>query len=152
LRAAALYDIRGNGRQALTAGAGEEFVTAGFLSAIGSTGIARVDWLHRDGDDELQLDVRYSLFSRLFTGGSYTYANAHRGNAWVGAQLPIGDHEIGMTLLERYERDDWATDFGLRYAVPFRNFRVTVGGDITNAFDTGLVDPRAWRVWARVQL
>ena len=155
-RAGAIYDIRGNGRQALTASAGEELVSAGFLGAIGSTGVARVDWLRRDetGEDELQLDVRYSLFNRLFTGGSYTYVDtdAHRGNAWVSAQLPIGEHEITMTLLERHERDAWASDFALRYAIPVRSVRLTVGGDITNTFASDVLEPRSWRVFARAHL
>lgn len=152
LRAAAIYDVRGNGRQALTASAGEDLVSAGFLSAIGATGVARVDWLRRDGEDELQLDVRYSIFNRLFTGGSYTYADGHRGNAWVSAELPIGEREITLTFMERYERDAWASDFALRYAIPVRDLRLTVAGDVTNAFDSEFVASRAWRVWARVRL
>lgn len=160
-RVAASYDIRGNGRQAFTASFGRyafgsDVLTAGFATAIGSTGVVRLDYLRRDGDDELQVDARYSLFGRLQTGGSYTRDGAQqfadRGNAWLGAQLPLGEQEIGATLLERYERGAWMTDVALRYVVPFPHFRLTVAGDVTNAFDREAHEPRGWRVWLRVAI
>jgi hypothetical protein len=160
-RAAAIYDVRGNGRQALTASFGryadrEDVFTAGFASAIGSTGTGRLDYLRAEGENELQLDVRYSLFGRLHTGGGYTYndtaAFAHRGHAWVGAELPLGEQEIGGTLLERYERDAWASDLALRYTVPFPRFHLTIATDVTNVFDAAAAEPRAWRVWLRARL
>ncbi|HEY0158034.1 MAG TPA: carboxypeptidase-like regulatory domain-containing protein [Thermoanaerobaculia bacterium] len=151
-RIAAIYDVRGNGRQALTGSVGDELVSAGFLTAIGSTGTARVDYLRREGGGEMQLDVRYSLFARLFTGGSYTYADEHRGNAFVSTQLPLGEHELGMTLLERYEQRAWATDAALRYTIPFNKFGLTVAGDLTNALASERVEARSWRLWARIRL
>ncbi|HYK05128.1 MAG TPA: carboxypeptidase-like regulatory domain-containing protein [Thermoanaerobaculia bacterium] len=160
-RLAATYDVRGNGRQALTASFGRyahrlDIFTAGFASAIGSTGTGRLDYLHRDRENELQLDVRYSLFGRLQTGGGYTYndsaAFAHRGHAWVGAELPLGEHEIGATLLERYERDAWASDLAFRYTLPFPHFRLTLATDVTNAFQAEAAAPRTWRAWLRARL
>jgi hypothetical protein len=160
-RVAASYDVRGNGRQALTASAGRypngvDLFTAGFATAIGSTGTGRLDYLRHEGENELQLDVRYSLFGRLQTGGSYTYndtnAFAHRGHAWVGAQLPLGEHEVGATLLERYEHDAWASDLAVRYTVPFPRFRLTLGTDVTNAFEAAAAGPRTWRGWLRARL
>jgi hypothetical protein len=160
-RAAASYDVRGNGRQALTASYGEyahgvELFTAGFATAIGSTGTARIDYLRRDDENELQLDVRYSLFGRMQTGGSYTHNRdalfAHRGNAWIGAQLPLGEQELGATLLGRYERDTWMTDIALRYTVPFSRFGLTVAADVVNAFDAVSAEPRAWRLGLRARL
>ncbi len=157
-RAAASFDVRGNGRQTLSASYGEyafgeELFTAGFATAIGSTGIARIDYMQRNGDDELQLDARYSLFGRLQTGGSYTYAAEeffeHRGNAWFGAQVPFGEHEVGVTALERYEREEWLTDLAVRYVLPLSRFRFTLGGDVSNAFDDSRYEARAWRIWLR---
>jgi hypothetical protein len=160
-RLAASYDVRGNGRQALTASYGRyahglDIFTAGFASAIGSTGTGRLDYLRREHENELQFDVRYSLFGRLQTGGGYSYndsaAFAHRGHAWVGAELPLGEHEIGATLLERYERDAWASDLAFRYTLPFPRFRLTLAADVTNAFQAEAAAPRAWRVWLRARL
>jgi hypothetical protein len=160
-RIAASYDVRGNGRQALIASFGRyagtlDIFTAGFASAIGSTGTGRLDYVRRERENELQLDVRYSLFGRLQTGGGYTYndsdAFAHRGHAWVGAQLPLGEHEVGATLLERYERDAWASDLAVRYTVPFPRFRLTFGADVRNAFEADAAEPRTWRGWLRARL
>jgi hypothetical protein len=160
-RLAASYDVRGNGRQALTASFGRyphgtDIFTAGFASAIGSTGTGRLDYLRREHENELQLDVRYSLFGRLQTGGGYTYNDsapfAHRGHAWFSAELPLGEHEIGATLLERYERDVWASDLAFRYTVPFPHFRLTLAADVTNAFQAEAAEPRAWRAWLRARL
>jgi len=160
-RVAASYDVRGNGRQALTASFGRyahtlDIFTAGFATAIGSTGTGRLDYLRRERENELQLDVRYSLFGRLQTGGGYTYndsaAFGHRGHAWVGAELPLGEHEIGATLLERYERDAWASDLAFRYTLPLPHFRMTLGADVTNAFQAAAAEPRGWRAWLRARL
>lgn len=160
-RAAASFDVRGNGRQTLSASygeyaSGEELVTAGFATAIGSTGIARIDYLRRDGENELQLEARYHLFGRLHTGGSYTYADEeffeHRGNAWVGAQLPVGEHEIGATVLERYEREEWLTDIGVRYSLPVSRFRLTIGGDVSDVMNDSAFLARGWRIWLRGRL
>ncbi|HEX8254564.1 MAG TPA: hypothetical protein VF846_15580, partial [Thermoanaerobaculia bacterium] len=129
--------------------------SAGFLTAIGQTGSARVDVLRRNGNNEVQFDARYSLFGRLHTGGSYTHSDSLFGNygsAWFGAQLPIGEHEAGATLLERYELESWATDVAVRYAIPFPRFRLTFAADVTNVLASNEVEARAVRLWIRARL
>jgi hypothetical protein len=180
-RIAATYDVRGNGRQAITAsfgesdallgfGANSRFYTAGFITAIGTTGFARADYVRRERrggtDDQLQFELRYSLFGRIQTGVNYgnedvpfavpvDRARQHRGNVWLGGQVPIGEHELGLTLLERYE-NDWLTDVACRYRLPVRSALLTLGADVTNAFAQarhfGAFEPRAWRFWARIAL
>ncbi|HYO78282.1 MAG TPA: hypothetical protein VE010_17615, partial [Thermoanaerobaculia bacterium] len=140
-RAAAIFDVR--------------VASAGFLTAIGQTGTARIDFLRRDGNNEVQFDARYSLFGRLHTGGSYTHSDAlfgDYGSAWLGAQFPLGEHEAGATVVERYELEAWATDLAMRYAIPFPRFRLTLAADVTNVFASEEVDRRAVRLWVRARL
>jgi hypothetical protein len=112
--------------------------------------------VRRDEAEEIQFDARYSLFGRLFTGGSYTYMHdapsAHRGAGWAGTLLPLGEYEVGATLVERYEQDGWGTDFALRWYVPLGRYRVTVAGEVTNAFASSLPERRKSRVWIRLRL
>ncbi|MDQ3280656.1 MAG: carboxypeptidase-like regulatory domain-containing protein [Acidobacteriota bacterium] len=175
------YDLRGNGRQAILATFSEagaagffpgeaRYATLGFASAIGNSGFLRADYVRRDRDgraaNDLQFQLRYSLFGRIQTGVNYgdhdvpflvpqARARLHRGNAWLGGQLPIGEHELGLTLLERYERG-WLTDAAFRYRVPVRRAALTFGVDVTNAFahdvNASVFEPRVWRFWARVGL
>jgi hypothetical protein len=159
-RLATTYDIVNNGRHAFVATFGEygdeRLITAGYIGALGSTGSARVDLMRRDDVEEVQFDARYSLFGRLFTGGSYTFVydddSTHRGAGWVGTLLPLGEYELGATLVERYERDAWGTDFAVRWLVPLDRFRLTVAADVTNAFDSTLLEARKWRLWLRFRL
>jgi hypothetical protein len=158
------YDVARNGRHAVAASFGDyagrmRMLTAGYTGAVGSTGIARIDLLRRERDGhsvhEAQLEARYSLFGRLYTGGSLTWSEGNRGergNAWLGGTLPVGEHELGATLLERYERQTWATDLAVRYRVPFSRFALTAAADVLNAFGVGGIEPRHWRVWLRVRI
>ena len=90
----------------------------------------------------------------------------HQGNAWIGAQLPIGAHEFGVTLLQRYlqfynpattpsSSTDSATptDLALRYAIPFSRIGVMFAVDAANVFASGApFVPRTVRLWTRVRL
>jgi hypothetical protein len=158
-RAAVTYDIRGNGRHAIAASYGEyeeeRESSIGYLAALGSSGTARIHLLRTDGIDRAQVEARYRLFDRFEIGGNYAYADAvleHIGNAWVSLEMPIGDHEFGVTVLQRYR--EWSmtalpTDVGLRYTIPLG---VTFALDATNVFAHGKLPdsvPRALRLWVR---
>jgi hypothetical protein len=162
-RAGVSWDVRGNGRQALIAtfadyAGGERVATAGIATAVGQTGTIRLDYLHKRERDEIHLDGRYSLFGRLFTGGSVTLAeHDDRAAAWIAAEFAVGEHLLGATVVERYvERSReraWGTDLALRYTLPLAHTRgVTLGGDILNAFASSDADLRTWRLWARLRL
>ncbi len=183
---AVAYDIRGDGRHAIIGTASRyadpsfadaDEATLSFASAIGSSGIVRVDAIHREYDsfnvNSLQVDASYRLFDRFRIGGNYTHANVntaihpdHTVNAWVGAELPLGSHSFGATLVQRYERglrrinfstrDEYAaTDLALRYTFPIRRVATTVAADGQNlfekrhAFNAG---PRTVRFWIRARL
>jgi len=166
-RAGIVFDLRGNGRQAIIANFGEyddvQQATLGFASAIGTTGSARADVFRRDDgfttSDEFRVAAQYRLFDRFEAGGTYSFVDdafvRHQGTAWSGVELPIGDHEFGVTLLQRYdesrvERSN-PTDLALRYTIPFAKFRVTVASDIGNIFETSRL-PRTRRLWIRVRI
>lgn len=148
-RAAVAYDLRRNGRHAIFATYGdyarERRTTLGYAGAIGTSGIARADVVRRDERDELQLEARYGLFGRFDSGVSYTLAEgaAHSGTAWAGVQLPAGESEVALTLLERYEVAGWTTGAAVRYALPLSRFALTLAAD---AFHR----PREVRLWARI--
>jgi hypothetical protein len=148
----------------------------GYAMAIGNSGTARADFLRRTSgafwSHELQLDARYQLFDRLFTGVGYTGVNRydsgapsllqpeHDAHVWVGADLPAGSHEIGVTLLQHYteagERTLLPTDVALRYSLPLSRVRAVVAADATNVLgrdrDTTLGRARAMRFWIRLRL
>lgn len=182
-RLAATYDVRGDARHALTASFGrysELFTTTsvaaiGYAYAFAANGHARVDLLRRDidGNDvyEAQLEGRYRLFDRFETGGSYTYAdhsffgNRHHATGWAGLELPLGEHELGITVLQRIISGELAggspesetlapTDLALRYTLPVSRTHVTVAADWTNALavSVGTAESRALRFWVRVRL
>lgn len=170
-RIAAIWDIDGNGRRAVAASHGEygnaftrgenmRLTALGFVTAIGTSGSARIDVMRREFAeatiDQIQLESRYSLFDRFELGASWSHNEASLpalepdiGRVWAGAQLPLGEHELGMTLVERYDSGAaWATDLAIRYIVPFRRVAFTLGGDAIGLFD----DARTLRFWARVRL
>ncbi len=164
-RVAAAFDVRGNGRQAISASVSDyadaarflREVTLGFATAIGQTGSLRVDGLRRDhgpaNANGLQGDFRYTLFDRFHTGGSYTYYDfdpspmfalyaEHAAHVWAGVDLPAGEHEFGVTAMQHYTRvnEDRVsairrTDLALRYSLPVRQVHLTVAADVTNVFD-----------------
>jgi len=183
-RVAISYDLRGNGTQAIAASWGEYAIAAqpanflrvssiGYATAIGNSGSARADVIRRTSGDfwqnELQLDARYRLFDRFEAGATYTLANRsrrdfipssspdHVANLWFGAELPVGRHEFGVTLLQRYMNFDFfgfstaPTDLSLRYAIPFSRLGLLMAADATNVFDDDNV-PRAVRLWFRVRV
>ena len=180
-RIAATYDLRGNGTRAISASWGEyafsfasatpiSIATLGYAAAIGSSGTARVDVLHRydsygTADDSLQLDTRYRLFDRFEAGATYTYTrngdSFQNANAWIGAQLPIGTHEIGVTLLQRYydvynpgfdgSGTAVPTDVALRYAVPFSRVGLMFAIDAANVFGDDALR-RTVRFWTRLRV
>ncbi|HEV7238528.1 MAG TPA: carboxypeptidase-like regulatory domain-containing protein [Thermoanaerobaculia bacterium] len=183
-RVAISYDLRGNGTQAIAASWGEYAIAAqpaslqrvsslGYATAIGNSGSARVDIIRRESrnfwQNELQLDARYRLLDRFEAGATYTLANQSRSafispssldqvaNVWVGAELPVGNHEFGVTLLQRYMDFDFfgfstaPTDVALRYAIPFSRLGFLVAADATNIFDDHDA-PRAVRLWFRVRV
>lgn len=184
-RVAGTFDLRGNGRQAITASFSEytspialvREATLGFATAIGTTGTARIDAIRRDlgaiSGDALQAELRYSLFERFHTGASYTWQDdsaaelfratpEHTAHAWAGIDLPLGEHEIGVTLLQHYRSgvadilgDLFTSDLALRYSLPVSRTRVTLAADVTDVFDNEeafLSLGRAFRGWVRVRL
>jgi hypothetical protein len=165
-RIAATYDLRGDGTRAIAASWGEytfaalatsplRIATLGYAAAIGSSGTARVDVIRRDDSDSLQLDTRYRLFDRFEAGATYTYTrdgdSSQQANAWIGAQLPLGTHEFGVTLLQRYSDLAAPTDVALRYAVPFSRLGLMFAVDAANVFGDDDA-ARTVRFWTRVRL
>lgn len=182
-RAAATFDLRNNGRHALVASLSDytldgEFIrelTAGYAMVVGNSGNARVDLIRRDYGDTatkgVEADFVYSLFDRFFTGATYGWqridadldfsSSAHRANAWASVELPAGEHEFGITLVERFRSgafgldDEFATDLALRYSLPVRRTRLTAALDTTNVLDND--DPpfgagRQFRGWIRLRM
>lgn len=181
-RASVAYDLHGNGRRAFFASYGEygdgrgpnesRISSAGFATAIGTSGSARIDAIRRDDSftsrDELRVAAQYRLFDRFEAGGTYSYGEIssgvvavrplkHAGTVWVSLELPIGDAEVGATILQHYGDDsvDRAspTDVALRYSVPFPRFRLTLASDVVNVLDVeGTTARRALRFWIRARL
>jgi len=183
-RIALTYDLRGDGRRALSASWGEyasaaqpqfalRTTTLGYATAIGNSGAARIDVLRRENGDfwmnELQLDARYRLFDRFEAGATYTFVDQyesgfqqpaypeHAAHVWAGAELPIGSHEFGVTLLQHYlEFADsiYPTDLALRYSIPFSRLGLMIAADATNVLDSdqSYQAPRAVRFWVRVRM
>ena len=182
-RIAATFDVRGNGRQAITASASDYVhpdgvtreLSLGFATAIGPAGSLRIDGLRRDSGSAsrngAQVDFRYTLFDRFHTGGSYSWnarpdprffgaASKHVAHAWAGVDVPVGDHEFGVTAMQHYQsRVDeslegrYAIDLALRYSLPVSRLRVTVAADVINLFDsseTSIVG-RSYRGWVRLR-
>lgn len=178
-RVALTYDLHGDGARAITASAGEyagtftleraqRIAALGFASVIGSSGSARIDVLHRDSEfvdaNEVQLETRYRLFDRFEAGATYSYRDhpyaanitidvaRSEGNAWIGAELPIGNHELGVTVLQRYYdalSRQMPTDVALRYTLPFLRGLV-VAVDATNVSAEGQI-VRTFRAWVRIR-
>jgi hypothetical protein len=191
-RVAVTYDLRGDGTRAVAASFGEyafgasserplRIAALGYAAAIGSSGTARVDVLRRDesfgsATDSLQLDTRFRLFDRFEAGATYSYTRledddlllalpSHVGNAWIGAQFPIGPHEFGVTLLQRYLQfydpstggnnagSASPTDVALRYAIPFSRMGLLFAVDAANVFQSSdFALPRTVRFWTRLRV
>lgn len=183
-RIAATFDPRGEGTRAIVATYGEyasfhespiRIATLGYAAAIGSSGSARIDVVHREQSEqtvnEVQLDARYRLFDRFEAGADYSSIKSvgrdavdHIAAGWISAQVPIAGHELGATILQRYadvldafggRHYVWPVDLALRYTIPFSRVGLTLATDLTNAFDAGqsfVTDPRAIRVWIRARL
>lgn len=121
---AAAYDLRGRGRNAVTASAtryaGElDELTVGYVMALGSTGSARLVALRRDFRDQftihsLQLDSSYRLFDRFEAGLNYTYTDSQASgliepilsrniaNAWLSAEVPFAAQALTAMIAYRY--------------------------------------------------
>jgi len=163
-RVAAAWDVRGNGRQAISASFSDyalRFGTArelalGFATAVGSTGSIRVDGFRYDFGPKryaVEADARYSLFGRFHTGTSYRWsevfslfatdigATEHQAHVWAGVDLPLGAHEIGITAIQNLQiwqelsLEQYATDLRLRYSLPLSKVGLTIAADVLNAFD-----------------
>lgn len=173
-RVGATYDILGDGTRAAIASYSEyadvrnvvttiKEATLGYASAIGASGLARADAIRRDYDgvpvNTLQLDASYRLFDRFEAGANYGWSDygeqlaveipSQIANGWISAELPIGTHTFGATLLQRHQSSGehhWPTDIGLRYAIPFSRVGLTIAADGTNV----LSHARAFRLWIRV--
>jgi hypothetical protein len=176
----ASYDFFGDGRRAVLASYSDSTeagiphstireATLGFAAALGASGAVRIDALRRDVSgavvNSLELDTTYRLFDRFEAGANYGYDDSRvsgvsrLAHAWLGAALPIGEQELGVTLLERYGEDpritssrDYilATDLAVRYIVPIKSVHLTAAADATNVFASR--GPRALRVWLRVRV
>ena len=180
-RIALTYDLRGNGAHALSASWGEyalatqpansrRIASLGYAAAIGSSGTARADFIRTTigsfWQHELQLDARYRLFDRFEAGGSYTLVNRYRepfggvifpdqaAHVWLGAELPAGSHEFGVTVLQNFTevvgRNITSTDAAIRYAIPLSRLGILFAVDATNVFlQSG--PPRTARAWVRLR-
>jgi hypothetical protein len=181
-RIAATYDVKGNGRQAITASLSDyadpqqsmRELAFGFATAVGTTGSIRVDAFRRDygiGEDRgVAGEFRYSLFDRFHTGASYTWTEPgafslnpeHMGHAWAGVDIPVGEHELGITAMEHFrsrfsitERSNFQTDVALRYSLPLSRTRLTVALDTRNLFDRReqlFSFGRSFEGWLRLRL
>ena len=181
-RVAATYDVRGNGRQSITASMSDyanplhsmREVTLGFATAVGTTGSIRVDAFQRARGPGKERGVagefRYSLFDRFHTGASYTwsepdtlsFAPEHVAHAWAGVDIPVGEHELGITAMEHFrsrlsltEQSDLQTDVALRYSLPVSRVRLTVAVDTRNVFDRRehiFSFGRSFEGWLRLRL
>lgn len=181
-RLALTYDLHGDGRRAFAASYGQSanpfnapgiairVASIGYATAIGSAGSARIDVL-RSSDRfdrrelSVQLDARYRLFDRFELGGTYTHTDVdiplpeHLANAWIGAQFPLGTHEIGATIVQRYVdylgETSAPTDLAIRYMLPVSRFALTLAADVTNLFSDDyhlMASPRAARFWVRLRM
>jgi hypothetical protein len=126
-QAAAAYDLRGRGRNAVTASLSRyalsydrvDELTAGYVMALSATGSARFDIIHsRYGSGfkrtSYQLDSSYRLFDRFEAGLNYTYTDldhtggaliglsANSANAWFSAEVPAGAHAVTATVAYRF--------------------------------------------------
>lgn len=162
-RAAASFDLRGDGRHAIQATfsdyqfgvtPGRE-LTVGYATALGNGGSARIDGIRRDFGPvavrNVQFELRYSLFDRLQVAANYVWRDNEDipsigpnsvANAWLTVALPLGTHELAITALERFQSaiepfadTAFVTDFALRYALPIRSLGLTLAVDVTNVFD-----------------
>lgn len=182
-RAAVSYDLHGNGARAIVATWGEyaapagapeqRVMSLGFASALASGGSARADFIRRESgafwQHDLQLDARYRLFDRFEAGGTYTLTNRATppfpgpftkqvAIAWAGVELPVGPHEIGVTLQQIYAdytvRTAAPTNLAVRYAIPFSRANLLLAVDGSNIFLQG--DPnfalRDYRFWLRLRI
>ena len=145
---AAAYDLRGNGRHAVTGSASRyvvapfdkiDEVTFGYVAALGATGSARADFIRRDYGGIFTvrtavIDASYRLFDRLEAGVNYAWSDAdhdvlvspllskHVSNAWISVEIPVDTHALTATVVHRYT------------TTPFQ----FVPLEPTNAFDVGL--------------
>lgn len=183
-RLSGTFDVRGNGRQAIT-GSFSEYsrpfaereATLGFATAVGTTGSIRVDGFRRDYGSRSEswgamAEFRYTLFDRFHTGASYTWLDfernrdfldaPHTAHAWAGVDIPVGDHEFGVTAMQHYRSaygpgtgSDHRSDLALRYSLPISRVRLTVAADALNVLDRRehlLTLGRSFRGWLRLRL
>jgi len=176
-RFAATFDPGGDGRRAIVATYGQyaldperpiRIATIGYAAAIGSSGSARIDAVHREDFlatvNEVQIDARYRLFDRFEAGANYgaiAFLGGdvinHVAAGWISAEFPLGDRQLGATILQRWSdstlppfgrRRVWPVDAALRFSFPLSRFGLTVAADGINLFDSD----RAARAWIRVRL
>lgn len=169
------YDLNGNGRQSLIAthssyhedsGQSDSMSesTLGFITAIGTSGHIRADAIRRiQSNGRLflaELEAGYRLFDRFAFGAQSTLASRRDAGseqhirAWASAAFPLGEHELGVTLLQRYRHLSSAnlfpTDLALRYTVPLASVAVTGALDVVDVLNES--GTRAARVWVRLRL
>lgn len=166
-RVAVTWDLSGNHRTALTASWGEYGASLretrlGFAAAIGASGYIRADLIrHSDAYATIStatVDAAYRLFDRFEAGANAAVSSGtfddRVAHVWLGGTFPMGSHEAGVTLLERYRHDGaftrHATDVALRYRVPLRRVAFTTAADITNVLGRNY-GPRQIRIWIRAQ-
>ncbi|HEX7150617.1 MAG TPA: carboxypeptidase-like regulatory domain-containing protein [Thermoanaerobaculia bacterium] len=114
-RAGVVYDLLGNGEHRLAANASDDELALTYGQRLGASGYARATALRRDThDDALVIDGIYHWL--LFTfGGLARFGDGTRGAAWVQIDPPLLDHDVNVTLLERYQAGFAATDLALNY-------------------------------------
>ncbi len=183
-RLSGTFDVRGNGRQAITASFSEysapffgtREATLGFATAVGTTGTIRVDGFRREygaqGDTwGVMGEFRYTLFDRFHTGASYTWFDfepnvvffdaQHTAHAWAGVDIPVGEHEFGVTAMQHYRSSlgpgpgNYQSDLALRYSLPVSRVRLTLAADALNVFDQQrelFSLGRSFRGWVRLRL
>ena len=182
-RLAASFDLRGNGRQAIIATYGDfnfsdlddnRELTLGFATAIGNTGNLRIDLFQSEialrRSEGVQGHFIYSLFDRFQTGATYNWTRTpnrrrsdppdHQANAWASLIWPLDLHEFTVTVVTHYhsetdETSGLAADLALRYTLPVSRTRLTIAGDLVDAFNHDNWPDyrgRAVRMWVRVRV
>ena len=153
-RGGVVYDLHGNGEQRIAANASRDELALTYAQQLGASGYARATALRRDSDsghdDLFIVDGIYRWL--LFTfGGNGTFGDQTSGNLWVQIDPPVLEHDVNVTLLERYRAGFAATDIAVNYrfarmtVVPFVKLE---GANLLGRRG----EPRTWRLGVGARL
>lgn len=142
----------------------------GYAIAFGSSGTARADVMRRSAGGrtffELQAEGRYRFLDRYEVGAAVTQTDDEASlpdwvigddaHAWVGVELPVGDQTVDATLLQHFRSPDGgerarSTAVALRHARRIGSIRGSIGVDFMGLLRENVSQPRAARLWVRLQ-